>query len=75
MEFGASRIDPIIPKEPRASRQDSSDCLKSACFPFKSAFDDQEEKPGDGKKDKAIGICLLLTSNRNYMFNKNLVNI
>ena len=63
MEFGASRIDPIIPKEPKASRQDSSDCLKSACFPFKSAFDDQEEKPGDGKKYKAIGIFLLLFSN------------
>ena len=49
MQSGASRIDPIVPKEPRASRQDSSDCLKSACFPFKSAFDDDEEKPGDGK--------------------------
>ena len=56
MEFGASRIDPIIPKEPKATRQDSSDCLKSACFPFKSAFDDQEEKPGDGMKNKAISI-------------------
>ena len=49
MESGVSRIQPIVPKEPRASRQDSSDCLKSACFPFKSAFDDQEDKPGDGK--------------------------
>ena len=55
MESGVSRINPIVPKEPTASRQDSSDCLKSACFPFKGVFDDEEDKPGDGKTLHDIG--------------------
>ena len=36
------RINPIIASEPEKNRQDSSDCLKTSCFPFTNAFKEEE---------------------------------
>ena len=40
------RIKPIIPSEPGKNRQDSSECLKTSCFPFKTTFEDTKMEEG-----------------------------
>ena len=45
------RIKPVICSEPGKNRQDSSECLKTSCFPFKTGFEEtaMEEQGTDGK--------------------------
>lgn len=46
------RIKPIISSEPGKNRQDSSECLKTSCFPFKTSFEEEtkmEEQATEGK--------------------------